>query len=121
MPRPISKKARRESATQQLRELLDGMDMADLQDWLMTGANPLCPISPDYPNDDLFSKPAPFQVPMVPSEGDAPCDIMVVAEAPGEQEQRSRRLLIGPSGQRFEKLLTIIERPRQTIYMTNRE
>jgi DNA polymerase len=44
---------------------------------------------------------------------------MLVAQAPGEQEDKDGRMFIGPSGKVLDELLKTIRIDRKEIYMTN--
>lgn len=52
-------------------------------------------------------------------EGDSRAAIMLVAQAPGEMEDRQNRMFIGPSGKVLDGLLTAAGIYRSKIYMTN--
>jgi DNA polymerase len=44
---------------------------------------------------------------------------MLIAQAPGEHEDREDRMFIGPSGKILDELLTTVDIQRREIYMTN--
>jgi DNA polymerase len=44
---------------------------------------------------------------------------MLIAQAPGKNEDREGRMFIGPSGQVLDELLQMIHMDRKAIYMTN--
>lgn len=52
-------------------------------------------------------------------EGDLNAKLMIIAQAPGEKEDREGRMFIGPSGKVLDELLEIINIDRKEIYMTN--
>lgn len=52
-------------------------------------------------------------------EGDLSAQILFIAQAPGENEDREGRMFIGPSGMVFNEMLRKIELDRKDIYMTN--
>ncbi len=53
-------------------------------------------------------------------EGPMPADVMLIGEAPGEQEHRLKRPFVGPSGQLLEeRLLPAAGLSREEVYITN--
>ena len=52
-------------------------------------------------------------------EGPLKAELMLVAQAPGEKENKAGRMFIGPSGKVLDALLETIRVDRQKIYMTN--
>jgi len=52
-------------------------------------------------------------------EGNLNAKIMLIAQAPGEKEDREGRMFIGPSGKVLDELLRSAGISRQEIYMTN--
>jgi DNA polymerase len=52
-------------------------------------------------------------------EGNRNADIMLIAQAPGELEDKENKMFIGPSGKMLDKLLQNAEISRDEIYMTN--
>jgi DNA polymerase len=52
-------------------------------------------------------------------EGDPRAGIMLIAHAPGEQEDRENRMFIGPSGKILDMLLEEAGISRSRIYITN--
>jgi DNA polymerase len=52
-------------------------------------------------------------------EGNLQARLMLIAQAPGENEDREGRMFIGPSGQVLDDLLEEAEIGRDEIYMTN--
>ncbi len=52
-------------------------------------------------------------------EGPHPSKIMVIAQAPGRTEDKEAKMLIGPSGKVFEKLIHSAGLKRENIYITN--
>ncbi len=56
---------------------------------------------------------------LVFGEGDPDADLMIVGEAPGEEEDRSGRPFVGRAGQLLDKILASVEIDRNDIYLTN--
>lgn len=52
-------------------------------------------------------------------EGLVPSKIMIIAQAPGRTEDKEGKMLIGPSGKVFDKLLHSADLKRENIYITN--
>ena len=52
-------------------------------------------------------------------EGSVKSKLMIIAQAPGENEDREGKMFIGPSGKVLDELLKIIDISRTDIYMTN--
>ena len=52
-------------------------------------------------------------------EGNLDADLMLIAQAPGENEDREGRMFIGPSGKVLDALLSAAHMDRKEIYMTN--
>ncbi|HHE37618.1 MAG TPA: uracil-DNA glycosylase [Candidatus Cloacimonetes bacterium] len=52
-------------------------------------------------------------------EGDKDADIMLIAQAPGELEDKENKMFIGPSGKMLDKLLQNAQISREEIYITN--
>ncbi len=52
-------------------------------------------------------------------EGNLNAKIMLIAQAPGEMEDREGRMFVGPSGKVLDELLKSAGIKRQEIYMTN--
>ena len=52
-------------------------------------------------------------------EGDINANIMLIAQAPGELEDKANKMFIGPSGKMLDKLLQHAQISRDEIYMTN--
>ena len=52
-------------------------------------------------------------------EGNKNADIMLIAQAPGELEDKANKMFIGPSGKMLDKLLQHAQISRDEIYMTN--
>ena len=52
-------------------------------------------------------------------EGSSHAKLMLIAQAPGENEDREGRMFIGPSGKVLDELLRVIQIDREEIYMTN--
>ena len=51
--------------------------------------------------------------------GDSNCKLMLIAQAPGEKEDKEGTMFIGPSGKVLEELLKHAKITREEIYMTN--
>lgn len=56
---------------------------------------------------------------LVFGEGALQPPLMVIGEAPGEEEDRTGRPFVGPAGQLLEKMLTAIGFKREDIYISN--
>lgn len=52
-------------------------------------------------------------------EGDINAEIMLIAQAPGELEDKENKMFIGPSGKMLDMLLQNAKNSRDEIYMTN--
>ena len=52
-------------------------------------------------------------------EGNLKAEIMLIAQAPGENEDREGKMFVGPSGKVLDELLRSAKISRQEIYMTN--
>jgi DNA polymerase len=52
-------------------------------------------------------------------EGHLYAELMLIAQSPGEQEDKKDRMFIGPSGKVLDELLKTIHIDRNEIYMTN--
>jgi DNA polymerase len=52
-------------------------------------------------------------------EGNLHAQIMLIAQAPGKNEDREGRMFIGPSGKVLDELLSMAHIERKEIYMTN--
>jgi DNA polymerase len=52
-------------------------------------------------------------------EGNPHAKLILIAQAPGETEDREDRMFIGPSGKVLDELLRTIQIDREEIYMTN--
>ena len=52
-------------------------------------------------------------------EGNLNARVMLIAQAPGENEDREGRMFVGPSGKVLDELLKSAGISRQAIYMTN--
>ncbi len=55
----------------------------------------------------------------VPGEGPPEAPLMIVGEAPGEQEDKQGRPFVGPAGRLLTKLLEGIRIPREKVFITN--
>lgn len=56
---------------------------------------------------------------LVFGEGDPDADLMIVGEAPGEEEDLSGRPFVGRAGQLLDKVLASVELRREDVYITN--
>ena len=52
-------------------------------------------------------------------EGNLNAKLMLIAQAPGENEDRKGKMFIGPSGKALDELLRVANIDRRAIYMTN--
>lgn len=52
-------------------------------------------------------------------EGNLHAKLVLIAQAPGENEDREERMFIGPSGKALGELLRMVHIDRKEIYMTN--
>ncbi len=52
-------------------------------------------------------------------EGNLHAKLILIAQAPGETEDREGRMFIGPSGKVLDELLSAVQIDREEIYMTN--
>ena len=52
-------------------------------------------------------------------EGNLHAKLILIAQAPGETEDREGRMFIGPSGEVLDELLSAVQIDREEIYMTN--
>jgi len=52
-------------------------------------------------------------------EGNPNAKLMLIAQAPGENEDREGKMFIGPSGKVLDELLSLANISRKEIYMTN--
>lgn len=55
----------------------------------------------------------------LPGEGNPNAKVMLVAQAPGANEDREGRMFIGPSGKELDKLLRAVHIDRTRLYLTN--
>lgn len=55
----------------------------------------------------------------VPGDGPKPCPVMVVGEAPGEEEDRVLRPFVGRAGKLLNETLASVGLPRELVYVTN--
>ena len=62
----------------------------------------------------LYSDRSPLH-----GEGDPEADLVIVGEAPGEDEDKRKRVFLGPSGELLDKILTRLGVPRPSVYITN--
>ncbi|MDD3242541.1 MAG: uracil-DNA glycosylase [Eubacteriales bacterium] len=56
---------------------------------------------------------------MVPGEGSPEARLVLVGEAPGEQETLQRKPFVGKAGQNLSRFLELLELRREDIYITN--
>lgn len=56
---------------------------------------------------------------LVFGEGDPDADLMIVGEAPGEDEDLSGRPFVGRAGQLLDRILASVEIDRDDVYITN--
>jgi len=52
-------------------------------------------------------------------EGNLNAKLMLIAQAPGKNEDREGRMFIGPSGKVLDEILAAVQVDRKEIYMTN--
>ncbi|MEM8827375.1 MAG: uracil-DNA glycosylase, partial [Pseudomonadota bacterium] len=57
--------------------------------------------------------------PFVFADGNPDSGVMIVGEAPGQQEERERRPFVGPAGQLLDRMMAAIGLDRQSAYITN--
>jgi uracil-DNA glycosylase family 4 len=55
----------------------------------------------------------------LPGEGNISSKLVMIAQAPGYNEDREGRMFIGPSGMKFNELLIDASIPRREIFITN--
>ena len=55
----------------------------------------------------------------VPGDGPASCDVMVIGEAPGADEDRELRPFVGRAGRVLNEALAEVGLPRESVYITN--
>jgi uracil-DNA glycosylase len=55
----------------------------------------------------------------VPGVGNPDADVMVIGEAPGEQEDLRGEPFVGPAGELLDKILAAIQLDRTTVYIAN--
>lgn len=56
---------------------------------------------------------------VVPGDGPRPCDLMIVGEAPGAQEEKEGRPFVGASGSLLNVALEAVGARREDAYITN--
>jgi uracil-DNA glycosylase len=56
---------------------------------------------------------------LVFGEGDPDADLMIIGEAPGEEEDLSGRPFVGRAGQLLDRILASVEIDRSDVYITN--
>lgn len=57
--------------------------------------------------------------PVVFGVGNPDAELVIVGEAPGEEEAKCGEPFVGPSGQLLDKVLKRLELPRSDVYITN--
>lgn len=55
----------------------------------------------------------------VPGVGNAQADLLVIGEAPGQEEDRQGEPFVGPAGQLLDRMLAAIGLDRETVFITN--
>ncbi len=55
----------------------------------------------------------------VPGVGNPGADLLVIGEAPGQEEDRRGEPFVGRAGQLLDRMLAAIDLDRQTVYITN--
>lgn len=55
----------------------------------------------------------------LPGEGDVSSDLMLIAQAPGETEDKENRMFVGPSGEVLNELFSQAGVNREELFMTN--
>lgn len=55
----------------------------------------------------------------LPGEGDASANLMLVAQAPGETEDKEDKMFVGPSGEVLDDMLSSARVKRNEVFMTN--
>ena len=55
----------------------------------------------------------------VPGVGTRQADLLIIGEAPGQEEDRRGEPFVGPAGQLLDRMLAAIGLDRQTVYITN--
>ena len=58
---------------------------------------------------------ARYRTQTVPGSGPIPCDLMLIGEAPGRNEDEQGLPFVGRSGQLLDRLLTDIGRSRESV------
>ena len=69
----------------------------------------------DCPNCELARE----RTQTVPGSGPVPCDLMLIGEAPGKNEDEQGLPFVGRSGALLDQLLADIELTRDDVYITN--
>jgi uracil-DNA glycosylase family 4 len=72
-----------------------------------------------YPTPASFGLDAPAATHVVYGEGNPNATLMVVGEAPGEQEDKQARPFVGRSGQLLTRTLAQLGVPRPALFITN--
>lgn len=55
----------------------------------------------------------------LPGEGCTSAELMLIAQAPGREEDKKRKMFVGPSGEKLDELLLKAEISRGEIFITN--
>ena len=69
----------------------------------------------DCPNCELARE----RTQTVPGSGPIPCNLMLIGEAPGAEEDRQGQPFVGPAGQLLERTLKAFSIERSDVYITN--
>jgi len=69
--------------------------------------------------DDDKSLPLYDKANLVFGEGDPKSEVMFIGEAPGFHEDRLSRPFVGQAGKLLDKMLQMINWPRESVYITN--
>lgn len=75
----------------------------------------------DYEKDPHFERMR-LQVPginLVPGQGPVPCQLMIIGEAPGGEENDKKKPFVGIAGQTLNEMLDMIDIPREYWFVTN--
>ncbi|MBR5010626.1 MAG: uracil-DNA glycosylase [Clostridia bacterium] len=56
---------------------------------------------------------------LVPGEGELTARVMLIGEAPGEQEEKLSRPFVGKAGRNLDEMLALGGIPRSALYVTN--
>jgi len=86
---------------------------------LATRAEALARIAEEIRTCRRCGEPCATRTQAVPGEGPADAPVMLVGEAPGEQEDRQGRPFVGPAGRLLTQLLEGVRIPREKVFITN--